>query len=112
MPYEEVAEAIRTVRQSETAVAVKLGFEFLVLTASRSGEVRGARWEEIDREVGEWRIPAERMKHKREHRVPLSSRAQEILAEAKQICEPRRSEFWHWQAPCTAEPAKQTKQFS
>ena len=84
LPYAEVASAIRTVRQSETAVAVKLAFEFLVLTAGRSGEVRGAHWEEVDREAGEWRIPPERMKHKREHRVPLSSRAREILVEAKQ----------------------------
>ena len=84
LPYGEVADAIRTVRQSEAAVAVKLAFEFLVLTACRSGEVRGARWEEMDLEAAEWKIPAERMKHKREHRVPLSLRAREILAEAKQ----------------------------
>ena len=84
LPYGEVADAIRTVRQSEAAVAVKLAFEFLVLTACRSGEVRGARWEEMDLEAGEWKIPAERMKHKREHRVPLSLRAREILFEAKQ----------------------------
>ena len=62
----------------------KLAFEFLVLTACRSGEVRGARWAEMDLEAAEWKIPAERMKHKREHRVPLSFRAREILAEAKQ----------------------------
>ena len=84
LPYGEVAGAIQTVRQSEAAVAVKLGFEFLVLTASRSGEMRGARWEEIDLEAGEWRISAERMKTKREHRVPLSARAREILAEARE----------------------------
>ena len=84
LPYGEVADAIRTVRQSEAAVAVKLAFEFLVLTACRSGEVRGARWAEMDPEAAEWKIPAERMKHKREHRVPLSLRAREILAEAKQ----------------------------
>ena len=83
LPYGEVAGAVRTVRQSEAAVAVKLGFEFLVLTACRSGEMRGARWEEIDLEAGEWRIPLERMKHKRNHRVPLSTRAREILAEAR-----------------------------
>ena len=65
-------------------MAVKLAFEFLVLTAGRSGEVREARWEEVDYEAGEWRIPPERMKHKREHRVPLSPRAREILAETKQ----------------------------
>ncbi len=82
LSYGEVVGAIQTVQQSEAAVAVKLGFEFLVLTACRSGEMRGARWEEIDLEAGEWRIPAERMKHKRNHRVPLSARAREILAEA------------------------------
>ena len=85
LPCGEVAGAIRTVRQSEAALAVKLGFEFLVLTACRSGEMRGARWEEIDLEAGEWRIPPERMKHRREHRVPLSARAREILAEAGRI---------------------------
>ena len=84
LPYGEVAGVVRTVRQSEAAVAVKLAFEFLVLTACRSGEVRGARWAEMDLEAAEWKIPAERMKHKREHRVPLSLRAREILAEAKQ----------------------------
>ncbi len=83
LPYGEVAGAIEAVLGSEARVTVKLGFEFLVLTASRSGEVRGARWAEIDVEGGEWTIPAERMKSRREHRVPLSGRAREILAEAK-----------------------------
>jgi len=83
LPYGEVAGAVGTVRQSRASVPVKLGFEFLVLTACRSGEMRGARWEEIDLEAGEWRIPLERMKHKRNHRVPLSGRAREILAEAR-----------------------------
>ena len=83
LPYGEVAGAIRTVRQSEADVAVKLAFEFLVLTAGRSGEVREARWEEIDLEAGEWRIPPERMKRMREHRVPLSARAREILDEVR-----------------------------
>ncbi|MCY3759456.1 MAG: tyrosine-type recombinase/integrase [Acidobacteria bacterium] len=82
LPYGEVAGAVRTVRHSEAAVAVKLGFEFLVLTACRSGEMRGARWEEIDLEAATWTVPPERMKHRREHRVPLSARAREILAEA------------------------------
>ncbi|MYI96466.1 MAG: tyrosine-type recombinase/integrase [Acidobacteria bacterium] len=84
LPYGEVAGAIEAVLGSEARVTVKLGFEFLVLTASRSGEVRGARWAEIDIEGGEWTIPAERMKSRREHRVPLSGRAREILAEAKE----------------------------
>ena len=68
-------------RQSDARVAVKLAFEFLVLTARRSGEVRRARWEEMELEAGEWTIPAERMKQQREHRVPLSARAREILVE-------------------------------
>lgn len=53
--------------------------EFVVLTACRSGEVRGARWEEIDLDRGEWTVPAERMKAGKEHRVPLSARALKLL---------------------------------
>jgi len=53
--------------------------EFLLLTATRSGEVRGATWAEIDLEARVWTIPAERMKAQREHRVPLSTPAIEIL---------------------------------
>ena len=83
LPYGEVAGAIEAVLGSEARVTVKLGFEFLVLTACRSGEVRGACWAEIDLEGGVWTIPAERMKSRREHRVPLSARAREILAGAK-----------------------------
>ncbi len=85
LPYGEVAGAIRTVRQSGAAVAVKRVFEFLVLTACRSGEMRGAQWKEIDLEAATWTVPPERMKHRREHRVPLSARAREILAEAGRI---------------------------
>ena len=53
--------------------------EFLAMTASRSGEIRGATWAEIDLENGIWTIPAARMKMKREHRVPLSSEALALL---------------------------------
>ena len=84
LPYAEVAGAIQAVRQSDARVAIKLAFEFLVLTGCRSGEVRRARWEEIDLAAGEWTIPAERMKQQREHRVPLSARAREILVEARE----------------------------
>ena len=84
LPYGEVAGAIDAVQRSEATASVKLGLELMMLTACRSGEVRGARWEEIDLEGGEWTIPPERMKNRREHRVPLSARAREILAEAKE----------------------------
>lgn len=55
--------------------------QFVCLTAARSGEVRGAVWSEIDMQARMWSIPAERMKMKREHRVPLSDRAVAILQE-------------------------------
>jgi integrase len=53
--------------------------EFLTLTAARSGEVRGAQWNEIDLTKKIWVVPAERMKAKREHRVPLSKQAIALL---------------------------------
>jgi integrase len=64
--------------------------EFLTLTASRSGEVLGARWDEIDLAERVWTIPAERMKGRREHRVPLGDRALAILGELS-LC--RRNQF-------------------
>ena len=59
-----------------------LAFEFLVLTACRSGEVRGAQWDEINLSAATWTIPASRMKSARAHRVPLPARALEVLADA------------------------------
>ena len=53
--------------------------------AARSGEVRGARWTEIDLPAGVWTIPAVRMKSKREHRIPLCGRAAEILEAARTL---------------------------
>ncbi|MDE2925521.1 MAG: integrase arm-type DNA-binding domain-containing protein [Acidobacteriota bacterium] len=85
LPHGEVASALRTVRASKKRPVVKLAFEFLVLTATRSGEVRGAAWKEIDQEEGVWAIPAPRTKVNREHRVPLARRALEILEEARAL---------------------------
>ncbi|UXT40795.1 tyrosine-type recombinase/integrase [Agrobacterium tumefaciens] len=59
--------------------------EFACLTAARSGEVRGSVWSEIDLDARLWIIPAERMKAKKEHRVPLSARAIELLKERQQM---------------------------
>jgi integrase len=64
--------------------------EFTILTATRSGEVRGARWSEIDFETGIWTIPAERMKARVVHRVPLSAQATAIL---KELAKARAGEF-------------------
>jgi integrase len=59
--------------------------EFAILTAGRSGEVRGAEWTEIDLDRAEWIIPAERMKAKRAHRVPLSELALRLLREQAKL---------------------------
>jgi integrase len=64
--------------------------EFTILMAARSGEVLGARWEEIDFQTKVWTVPPERMKGGREHRVPLSERALIIFVELR---EARMSEF-------------------
>ena len=85
LPHGQVSAAIETVRRSNARPVVKLAFEFLVLTATHSGEVRGALWTEIDRGEGAWIIPARRTKAAREHRVPLCRRALEILEEARAL---------------------------
>ena len=72
-------------QRARTMRVVKLAFEFLVLTAARTGEVRFATWDEIDRDSRVWTIPATRMKAGREHRVPLSQRATEILDAAQTL---------------------------
>lgn len=82
LPYDAVADCIATVQASDAATATKLAFEFLVLTAARSGEVREAHWSEIDLAAKVWEIPAERMKMKRPYRVPLAPRAVAVLEQA------------------------------
>ena len=85
LPHIEVPDAVNKVRESSSDLLTKLCFEFLVLTAARSGEARLARWEEIDWKEVSWTIPPSRMKAEREHKVPLSGRAVEILLVAKGI---------------------------
>lgn len=83
LPYDDVANCINAVKHSKAGVTTKLAFEFLVLAASRSGEVRGALWSEMDLDKAVWEIPAERMKMKRPHRVPLTPPMVKILEKAK-----------------------------
>ena len=85
LPHAEVAAAIEAVRGSGAGITVKLAFEFLILTAARSGEVRLATWDEIDTETATWTVPAARMKAGIEHRVPLCDRALAILVEAQAL---------------------------
>ena len=89
LPYIEVSAAVRTFYGSDADRATKLSFELLVLTATRSTEVRLAEWDEVDWLSMTWTIPAGRMKgrkgQRREHRVPLSPRALEILLSARAL---------------------------
>ena len=83
LPHAEVGAALRKVRGSDAYRGAVLALELLVLTATRSGEVRTAVWDDIDMEGAVWTIPAERMKAGLEHRVPLSDHALRILDEAR-----------------------------
>ena len=86
LPYDQVADCIAKVNSSQRAShSSKLALEFLVLTAARSAEVRKATWDEIDVEAATWTVSASRMKANREHRVPLSGRALEVLAETAEL---------------------------
>ena len=86
--WRDVPSAIATVRATHAWIGTKCAFEFLVLTAARSGEVRGATWAEIDLDTAVWTVPATRMKSRILHRVPLADRSLEILAEARKISDP------------------------
>ncbi len=81
LPVGEVGKFVAELRNLHGMSAKSL--QFAILTAARSGEVRGATWEEIDLEKGVWVVPKERMKAGREHRVPLSTVALKLLHEVK-----------------------------
>ncbi|MBL1436001.1 MAG: tyrosine-type recombinase/integrase [Rhodobacteraceae bacterium] len=87
LPYSEVAHCLDVVKASGAGQTTKLALEFLVLNATRSIETREAVWGEIDFDKATWTIPAQRMKAKQEHIVPLASRSMEILNAAKAIAD-------------------------
>lgn len=78
LPYAEVGAFVAELRNAEGVGARAL--EFAILTAGRTGEVVGARWDEIDLDAKLWTIPGERMKAGRQHRVPLSDRSLKVLS--------------------------------
>jgi integrase len=84
MPFAELPSFMTRLRGREAPSARAL--EFLILTATRGGETRGARWSEFDFDKKVWTIPAERMKSKRPHRVPLTPRMLEILEICRKRC--------------------------
>ena len=77
MPWADVPAFVQLLRDRDSISARAL--EFTILTAARTGETIGARWEEFDLDAKVWTVPAERMKAKQEHQVPLSDRAVAIL---------------------------------
>ena len=90
LPFAEVPAALKRLKRQRGLFdphprkVTLLCLEFLILTATRSAEARGARWEEIDLKAGVWTIPASRMKMSKPHRVPLSFQAQGVLDEARE----------------------------
>ena len=81
----ELKEFLKTFADFKGNPITKLALKFLILTFVRSNELRGARWEEFDFEKNEWRIPAERMKMKEQHIVPLSKQSLAVLEEIKKL---------------------------
>ncbi|GAB5449909.1 MAG: site-specific integrase [Halioglobus sp.] len=77
MPYSECSDFMVLLKKRPATAARAL--ELAILTACRSGEVRGARWSEMDLKARTWTIPAGRMKAKREHRIPLSPAAVRVI---------------------------------
>ena len=81
MPYADVPEFVKKLGERESVG--RLALEALILTAARSGEIRGAVWSELDLQAGLWTIPATRMKMGRPHSVPLSPEAAAVFERAK-----------------------------
>lgn len=83
LPFTDVPSLIE--RLHERLSAGRLALEALILTAARSGEIRGARWSEVDLDAALWSIPAERMKMGRTHHVPLSTQAIDVFRRAEAL---------------------------
>lgn len=85
LAHSDIPDALATVDASNALAATKLVIRFLALTATRSGEARDATWNEINTNTATWAIPAARTKTRKPHRIPLSTQALTILAEARQL---------------------------
>lgn len=83
LAYADVPAALARIEASDATPTTKLAVRFLTLTACRSSEVRGARWDEVELHTATWSIPASRMKSPRPHRVPLSRPALDVLDRAR-----------------------------
>ena len=85
LKIEELPEFLKKLEEYQGEVQTRLAIKLLILTFVRTGELRGAKWEELKLEKEEWHIPAERMKMKEKHIVPLSRQATEVIEELKKI---------------------------
>ena len=99
LSYRDVGAALETIATCGAREVVKACLRFTILTAVRSGEARGATWSEMDLHAAEWRIPAERMKGGREHRVPLSPASVETLEAVREL---HRPAGWCFPSPTRA----------
>lgn len=81
--HSDVATALHKIHYGRGDLVSQLALQFVIFTGARQGEVRGATWGEIDGDV--WRIPASRMKARRDHTVPLSIQAQAVLQRAREL---------------------------
>jgi integrase len=82
---EELPTFLHALETYQGDAATRLGLRLLILTLARTSEVREAKWAEFDREEGVWTVPGERMKNRREHRVPLSQQALATLEELHKV---------------------------
>ena len=96
VPYQNINTFISSLRKRSGSSALAL--EFMILTASRTGEIIGAKWLEINLSEKTWTIPAERMKAGKEHRVPLCNRALQILGNIKSNHNPDEFVFPGWKS--------------
>ena len=87
--FDEVPAALEVVEGSRASLAAKACFRWMVLTAARSGEARGATWSEVDTEARTWTVSAARMKSGKDHVVPLSGAALAVLEQVRPL---RRNE--------------------
>lgn len=81
--YDAVPNIVKELQKRKAVAALAL--EFTILTVARTGEVIGATWDEVDLDRAVWTVPADRMKAAKEHRVPLSPRAVEILQQTQKL---------------------------
>ena len=85
--HSQVSAALNIIETTDAHWATIAAFRFLTLTATRSGEVRNATWDEIDLTTATWTIPPAHTKTSLEHRVPLSTGAQIVLDQARKLSE-------------------------